>query len=201
MQGLYISNDSGDLQISSEYQDMALKYIKHSSNNSIRDAELFAIRSDDNSYMSPRPPPNMGGSGYNTGSGLVYEFTINFLDVATKEKLGLELFNTDGQTYYNSNYNSISVIDSVSIDTDTSNTIFFQKDYGDKKIAVILQKDIAYFHYQPYAQRTNVFTSVFNITSTNTLTVRMNETFAIGANYTPPPAKRLEFLVIDVTNY
>lgn len=201
MQGLEILNDSGNIQISSDFLDMAVTDIRYVANREARSsASFFAVMGRNSDFISPTPYM----TGLNNGAGYVYDFTLDYLDAANKDKLGLELYGADGAIYYNSNYRSISVIDKVSLSLSRSiindNTIGFTKNYGAKKVAVILMRDIAHFEYRPYSDMTAIHSACFNQDASGILNVKTIAVEGMGG-YPPEDANTLEFLVIDVTNY
>lgn len=201
MQGLEIYNDSNTLQISSDFIDMALLDVKIVADQTARStSEFYAVMGRGSDYISPNEP--MGS--WSNGAGYVYNFTFDYLDVATKDNLGLELYGSDGKVYYNSNYKSISVLERVAMTVTTAdmNTtkIGFSKSYGSKKVAVLLIRDVAHFKYVSQQNITVIETAVFNQDSSGLLTVKTRATAARGG-YPPESANYLEFLVIDVTNY
>lgn len=208
MQGLEVYNDSNTLQISSEFIDMALMGTRTVAAKTARSSAMFyAVMGYGSDYISPNEP-NTAHSNITNGAGTVYDFTLDYLDVASKEKLGLELYGSDGKVYYNSNYKSVSVIDRFSLNitrstTGVASTGVVIKNYGAKKVAVFMIRDFSHFVYQQYDYFTVVYTASFNQDSSGTLRVKALGTADIGADATSAPADEttLEFLVIDVTNY
>lgn len=209
MKGLQVFNDTNSLQISTDFIDMAFTGSRQVNNTDARSTVPFyaVIGTSKTGFISPTNPRLRNASG----SGTVYDFTLDYLDHTEKDRLGLELYGADGKVYYNSNYKSISVLDRIILNPTRYSPVtptlrsFYTKNYGSKKVAILLIRDMAHFYFNQ-GNRTNlIFTAAFMQEDNGTLNVRSIPTEEIytggDPTSTPSDSNYLEFLVIDVTNY
>lgn len=124
--GLEITNDTGKVQITSDYSNVVLKskFRKTSTNPITNDGLFFAIQPDIGQDVEPYMyDPNTqinanlctpyGDAGTSLGNMTVYTFDIaNSANLTSLEKLGLEVFRSDGTVAYNSNLKYLRVLDS-----------------------------------------------------------------------------------------
>ncbi|WP_286796287.1 hypothetical protein [Psychrobacter sp. UBA6291] len=127
--GLEISNDTGRVQITSEYANMILRSKKRkiNRNNFTTDGLFFAIQPDigedigfgqiedwgfsaENQKRANLCTP-YGDAGSSLGDMTIYSFDIpTAADLTTTDKLGLEVYKADGTVAYNSNLKYMKVL-------------------------------------------------------------------------------------------
>ena len=128
--GLEISNDTGKVQITSEYSNMILRSKKRKINRDsfITDGLFFAIQPDigedigagynntDYGWVAANqkranictPYADLGAS---IGNMTIYSFDVpTAADIAAADKLGLEVYKADGTVAYNSNLKYMKVL-------------------------------------------------------------------------------------------
>ena len=206
--GLTVFNESGDMQINSNYFNLVLD----SSTNipagqstttklfeSWNTKPIFAIRPDPNDkyalYFKSRD------NNYE-GSGTIY----NFKDAApnsTNNGFGLEVYRPDGTLSYSSNEKGMNVIDYVKLNISGNTNDFFSKNYGSTDIAVVPTLSPIGFSGAGQPGMVTAYGLAFKLSSTGVLSASM-----IGFQVYPEGIAdyfgntyKLEFLVIDTTGY
>ncbi len=137
-EGLVIYNDTGEVQVTAEYQNptmFAKTHVKHGYARKIRpEAYIYAIRPDIGETMSADE-----SFGMCIGEGDVYHFSVG--ETTTTENFGLQLFTANGDLAYHSSQKPLRVIDKVDFfQTGGSTSQIWSKNYGNLEVALVFNR-------------------------------------------------------------
>ena len=223
--GIEIINQNNHIQISSNYQNFALKEVKRKLNKTdfLHSGTFFAIKPDISATGSTNICSAYSNKDHNFGNATAYVFD-QANNVTSTRNVGLQIFKDNGEVAFDSNLRYMRVIDSSfkqkSLNTGVriwwDNPLYgyyegfrYTLNYGHPNVAVVFLNSYKEEEDDFWDNKFWVYSllSAVELKSNNDLLISDFWTFTQPSNYAKPSIKHngysssCEWLVLDVTGY